>query len=88
MEERQSFTGPIQGPRPTDQRCVTYVTFSSWQAYHHRTRITRGLRGSMATIEYEGYVARIELDEDEKVLHGRVINISDVVTFEAAGAPQ
>lgn len=42
----------------------------------------------MATIEYKGYVARIELDEDEKVLHGRVINIGDVVTFEAAGAPQ
>jgi len=42
----------------------------------------------VATIEYQGYVARIEVDEDEKALHGRVINIGDVVTFEASSAPQ
>jgi len=47
-----------------------------------------GLGGKVATIEYKGYVARIELDEDEKILHGRVINIGDVVTFEAPSAPQ
>ena len=42
----------------------------------------------LATIEYEGYVARIALAGDEKTLHGRVINISDVVTFEAPSAPK
>ena len=47
-----------------------------------------GWEVNVATIEHEGYVARIELDEDEKILHGRVINISDVVTFEAPSAPQ
>ena len=47
-----------------------------------------GLGGKVATIEYQGYVARIELDEDEKILHGRVINIGDVVTFESPSAPQ
>jgi predicted HicB family RNase H-like nuclease len=43
---------------------------------------------NVATIEHHGSVARIELDQDEKILHGRVININDVVTFEAASAPQ
>jgi predicted HicB family RNase H-like nuclease len=47
-----------------------------------------GREVDLATIEHKGYVARIELDEDEKILHGRVINISDVVTFEASSAPQ
>lgn len=36
----------------------------------------------MATLEYKGYVARIEADEDSESFHGRVINISDVVNFK------
>ena len=36
----------------------------------------------MATLEYEGYIARIETDEDNNGFHGRVINISDVVNFK------
>jgi len=36
----------------------------------------------MATMEYEGYVARIETDEDNDAFHGRVINISDVINFK------
>ncbi|HYN82085.1 MAG TPA: type II toxin-antitoxin system HicB family antitoxin [Gemmatimonadaceae bacterium] len=36
----------------------------------------------MATLEYKGYVARIETDEDSESFHGRVLNISDVVNFK------
>lgn len=36
----------------------------------------------MATMEYKGYVARIDVDEENDGFHGRVINISDVVNFK------
>lgn len=36
----------------------------------------------MATMEYKGYVARIDIDEENGGFHGRVINISDVVNFK------
>src|SRR5476651_2094204 len=36
----------------------------------------------MATLEYKGYIARIETDDDNDAFHGRVINISDVVNFK------
>ncbi len=35
-----------------------------------------------ATLEYKGYVARVEVDEENDTLHGRVINITDVVNFK------
>jgi len=37
---------------------------------------------NMATMEYKGYVARIEIDEDGDAFHGVVINIGDTVHFE------
>ena len=37
---------------------------------------------TMATIEYKGYVGRIEVDEENDGFHGTVINISDVVNFK------
>ena len=33
-------------------------------------------------MEYQGYVARVEFDEDGNIFHGEVINLRDVVTFE------
>ena len=33
-------------------------------------------------MEYRGYVAKVEIDEEAGLLHGEVINIRDVVTFE------
>lgn len=33
-------------------------------------------------MEYEGYVAKIEYDEDDEVFHGRIVNIRDLVTFQ------
>lgn len=34
-------------------------------------------------IEYKGYLAKIDADEDARLFHGEVINLRDVITFEA-----
>lgn len=34
-------------------------------------------------IEYNGYLAKIDVDEDARLFHGEVINLRDVITFEA-----
>jgi predicted HicB family RNase H-like nuclease len=33
-------------------------------------------------MEYKGYVGEVEFDDEAKILHGEVIGIRDVVTFE------
>lgn len=33
-------------------------------------------------MEYKGYFAKVEFDDDAGILHGEVINIGDVITFE------
>lgn len=33
-------------------------------------------------MEYKGYFARVEFDDDESIFHGKVINLKDVITFE------
>jgi predicted HicB family RNase H-like nuclease len=33
-------------------------------------------------MEYKGYLARIEFDDEANLFHGEVINIRDVVTFQ------
>jgi predicted HicB family RNase H-like nuclease len=33
-------------------------------------------------MEYKGYIGKVEIDEDDLVLHGEVINVRDVITFE------
>ncbi len=33
-------------------------------------------------MEYKGYYAKVEVDEEAEIFHGEVINIRDVVTFE------
>ena len=33
-------------------------------------------------MEYKGYIGKVELDDEAGILHGEVINIRDVVTFE------
>jgi len=33
-------------------------------------------------MEYKGYIGKIEVDEEAGILHGEVVNIRDVVTFE------
>ena len=34
-------------------------------------------------MEYKGYLGEVEFDEDAQLLHGRVIGIRDVITFQA-----
>jgi predicted HicB family RNase H-like nuclease len=33
-------------------------------------------------MEYKGYIGKVEIDEDAGLLHGEVINIRDVITFQ------
>lgn len=33
-------------------------------------------------MEYKGYVAKVEFDEDANLFHGEVINTRDVITFQ------
>jgi predicted HicB family RNase H-like nuclease len=33
-------------------------------------------------MEYKGYFAKIEFDDDADIFHGEVINLRDVITFE------
>ena len=33
-------------------------------------------------MEYKGYLARAEFDDEADIFHGQVINIRDVVTFQ------
>jgi predicted HicB family RNase H-like nuclease len=34
-------------------------------------------------MEHKGYIGRVEYDDEAKILHGEVINIRDVITFQA-----
>ena len=42
----------------------------------------------MATLEYKGYIAQIDVDEENDGFHGSVINISDVVNFKGKSIAQ
>ena len=33
-------------------------------------------------MEYKGYFARVEFDDEANIFHGEVINLRDVITFE------
>jgi len=33
-------------------------------------------------LEYKGYIARVDLNEDAAIFHGEVINTRDVITFQ------
>ena len=33
-------------------------------------------------MQYKGYLARVEFDDDANIFHGEVINIRDVITFQ------
>lgn len=39
-------------------------------------------------LEYKGYKGQIEFDEDSNMIHGRVINIYDVVNFKGTTAKE
>ncbi len=33
-------------------------------------------------MEYKGYFAKVEFDDDDSIFHGEVINLRDIITFE------
>lgn len=37
----------------------------------------------MEMMEYNGFQAKVEIDDETKLFHGKVINLRDVITFEA-----
>jgi predicted HicB family RNase H-like nuclease len=46
---------------------------------------------NIPTLVYKGYTAQVEFDEDAQIFHGEVVNLRDVITFEAtttAALPQ
>jgi predicted HicB family RNase H-like nuclease len=40
----------------------------------------------MSTMHYKGYEATVEFDEDAEIFHGEVLNLRDVITFQASTA--
>lgn len=42
----------------------------------------------MNLMHYKEYVAQVTLDEDSGLLHGRVMNTRDIITFEAKDLPR
>jgi len=39
-------------------------------------------------MEYKGYIGKVEIDDEAGVLHGEVINIRDVITFEGTSVDE
>ncbi len=37
----------------------------------------------MEMMKYKDYQAKVEIDDDAKLFHGEIINLRDVITFEA-----
>jgi len=33
-------------------------------------------------MEYKGYFAKVEFDDEASIFHGEIINLRDVITFE------
>jgi predicted HicB family RNase H-like nuclease len=40
----------------------------------------------MSMMHYKGYEATVEFDEDAEIFHGEVLNLRDVITFQASTA--
>ncbi|HVM72574.1 MAG TPA: type II toxin-antitoxin system HicB family antitoxin [Anaerolineales bacterium] len=39
-------------------------------------------------MEYKGYIGKVEVDDEAGILHGEVINIRDVITFEGTSVAE
>lgn len=39
-------------------------------------------------IEYQGYAAKVDFDDEQELFHGEVLNIRDVITFQARTAKE
>ena len=39
-------------------------------------------------MEYKGYIGKVEIDDEVGILHGEIINIRDVITFEGVSVDE
>lgn len=39
-------------------------------------------------LKYKGYVGKVEFEPEDRIFHGEVLGIRDVVTFQARAADQ
>jgi predicted HicB family RNase H-like nuclease len=39
-------------------------------------------------MEYKGYIGKVEIDDEAGILHGDVINVRDVITFEGTSVDE
>ena len=39
-------------------------------------------------MEYKGYIGKVEIDDEAGILHGEIINIRDVITFEGVSVDE
>jgi predicted HicB family RNase H-like nuclease len=42
----------------------------------------------MNTMTYKGYAARLDYDDDDKIIVGRILGIRDIVTFHGEAVPE
>jgi len=40
------------------------------------------------TLKYKGYTGNVNFDADDKIFHGRVLGITDVIGFEGASVSE
>jgi predicted HicB family RNase H-like nuclease len=39
-------------------------------------------------MEYNGYIAKVEFDDEAEIFHGEVINLRDVITFQGTSVTE
>ncbi len=39
-------------------------------------------------LTYKGYIAKVEVDTDAEVIHGRVVNVDDILTFQGSNVTE
>ena len=39
-------------------------------------------------MEYKGYIARVDFDDEAEIFHGEVMNVRDVITFEGTSVAE
>ena len=39
-------------------------------------------------MEYKGYIGKVEIDDEAGIMHGEIINIRDVITFEGTSVDE
>jgi predicted HicB family RNase H-like nuclease len=59
-----------------------------WTRAQACVRIRGGEDDNVTIMKYEGYEARVKYDEEAEIFHGEVINVRDIITFQARSEPE